>query len=49
LSAATVWELATKQARGHLRLPGLLVPAISQNGFTALAIDAESAELTAAL
>jgi PIN domain nuclease of toxin-antitoxin system len=44
VSAASVWEIAIKRARGKLRLTGSPVAAISRNGFLPLAITPEHAE-----
>jgi PIN domain nuclease of toxin-antitoxin system len=44
VSAATAWELAMKQAKGQILLPGPLGPAIAANRFLALSIEIEDAE-----
>lgn len=49
VSAATAWELAMKQAKGLVLLPGPLGPALARNRFTPLPIDVEAAERACAL
>jgi PIN domain nuclease of toxin-antitoxin system len=44
VSAASIWEIAIKRARGKLRLTGSPVGAISRNGFLPLSITPEHAE-----
>lgn len=53
VSAASVWEIAIKHARGKLRLPGpadeWLPSALERSGFQALAIEARHALAAGAL
>ncbi len=49
VSAASVWELAIKQAADKIRLPGSLQDVLAISGFGALAITAEHAVAAGAL
>jgi PIN domain nuclease of toxin-antitoxin system len=49
VSAASVWEIAIKQALGKLRAPVALVPAIEAIGFGVLPITGADAERAGAL
>ena len=49
VSAASVWELGIKQARGKLRLPEGLATAVEALGFNGLPVTLEDAEVAAAL
>ena len=44
VSAASVWEIAIKSAKGKLAYAGSPATAITQNGFLSLSIDPEHAE-----
>ena len=44
VGAATAWELAMKQAKGLILLPGPLHEAVARNGFVPLPIGFEEAE-----
>lgn len=48
-SAASVWELELKCAKGKLRLPTGWLAAVRQTGFTELVVDADSAAASARL
>jgi PIN domain nuclease of toxin-antitoxin system len=48
-SAASIWEIAIKQAKGKLRVPGDLLDTMSQRGFVELAISARHAVIAGAL
>lgn len=48
-SAASVWELELKSAKGKLRLPENWVEAVRQTGFRELAVDASAAIASARL
>lgn len=49
VSAASVWELAIKEAAGKIRLPGSMVRILEDSGFLVLAITAEHAIAAGAL
>jgi PIN domain nuclease of toxin-antitoxin system len=49
VSAASVWELGIKQAKGKLRLPEGLATAVESLGFNGLPVTLEDAEVAAAL
>lgn len=49
VSAATIWELALKRARGKINLDGNLATAIADAGFSSLPVTGEDAEHAAAL
>lgn len=49
VSAASIWEIAIKKARGKLDAPDGLVEAIADSGFDPLPIDFGHAELAGAL
>ena len=49
VSAATVWELAIKRAKGKIRIPADLSAAIDAAGFTSLPVTSADAETAATL
>src|SRR4051794_19510618 len=49
VSAASVWEISIKSAKGKLRFTGSPVEAILQNGFLPLAIESQEAEVAGRL
>ena len=49
VSAASIWEIAIKQALGRLRAPSALVPAIEELGFSVVPITGQDAERAGAL
>ena len=49
VSAASVWELAIKRARGKIRMPDDLSVAVETAGFSSVPVTAEDAEAAAAL
>jgi PIN domain nuclease of toxin-antitoxin system len=49
VSAATIWELALKRARGKIDLDGNLTAAITGSGFSTLPVTGDDAEHAAAL
>jgi PIN domain nuclease of toxin-antitoxin system len=49
VSAASIWEIAIKQALGKLRAPSALVPAIENLGFVVVPISGQDAERAGAL
>jgi PIN domain nuclease of toxin-antitoxin system len=49
VSAATVWELAIKRAKGKIRLPAELSAAVDAAGFSSIPVTAEDAEISAEL
>lgn len=49
VSAASVWEIATKRANGKLEAPGDIADWVSRDGFTELAIDSRHAVRSAEL
>ena len=49
VSAASVWELGIKQAKGKLRLPEGLATAVESLGFNGLPVTLEDVEVAAAL
>jgi len=48
-SAASIWEMAIKQAAGKLELPDDFLSTLGDRGFTELAISARHGEIAAAL
>ena len=48
-SAASVWELAIKQAKGKLTLPAGFLEALVEDGFTEMPVSSHHALLAAAL
>ncbi len=48
-SAASIWEIAVKQAKGKLRVPRNLLDTMSQHGFVELPISARHAVIAGAL
>ena len=49
VSAASVWELAIKRAKGKIELPADLAEAVAEAGFSSLPITPGDAEAAAAL
>lgn len=49
VSAATIWEIAIKRARGRLRAPATLLPGIEQLGFIVVPVTGGDAERAASL
>jgi PIN domain nuclease of toxin-antitoxin system len=49
VSAATVWELAIKRAKGRIRIPADLSAAIDATGFSSVPVTSEDAETAAEL
>ena len=49
VSAATVWELAIKRAKGKIRIPSDLTVAIAAVGFSSVPVTSEDAETAAEL
>ena len=49
VSAATIWELAIKRAKGKIRLPAELSAAVDAAGFSSVPVTAEDAETSAEL
>jgi len=49
VSAASIWEIAIKHAKGKLRLTGSPAALIARNGFAPLPITPEDAELAGSL
>jgi PIN domain nuclease of toxin-antitoxin system len=49
VSAASVWEISIKSAKGKLRFTGSPAEAVLQNGFLPLAIESQEAEVAGTL
>lgn len=49
VSAASIWEIAIKQALGKLRAPSALVPAVERLGFSVVPVTGQDAERAGAL